>query len=66
MSEAGPPRITGIHHSAYRCRDAAETRAFYEGVLGLEVAAALAFDTNTKGPYGNFRIEPLALRRRAF
>jgi catechol 2,3-dioxygenase-like lactoylglutathione lyase family enzyme len=45
MSESQTAGITGMHHSAYRCRDAAETRAFYEGVLGLEVAAALAFDT---------------------
>lgn len=34
-------QLTGIHHSAFRCRDAAETRAFYEGILGLPVAAAL-------------------------
>ena len=36
--------LKGIHHSAFRCRDAEETRAFYEGVLGLPVAAALAFE----------------------
>jgi catechol 2,3-dioxygenase-like lactoylglutathione lyase family enzyme len=31
-----PPKpISGIHHSAYRCRDAEETRAFYEDLLGL-------------------------------
>lgn len=33
--------LRGIHHSAYRCRDAEETRAFYEDVLGLPLAAAL-------------------------
>lgn len=27
--------LKGIHHSAYRCRDAEETRGFYEDVLGL-------------------------------
>ncbi len=27
--------LRGIHHSAYRCRDAEETRAFYEDILGL-------------------------------
>ena len=37
------PRITGVHHSAWRCRDAAETRWFYETVCGLEMEAALAF-----------------------
>ncbi len=33
--------LRGIHHSAYRCRDAEETRAFYEDMLGLPLAAAL-------------------------
>lgn len=30
-----PQPLRGIHHSAYRCRDAEETRAFYEDRLGL-------------------------------
>lgn len=38
------PRISGVHHSAFRCKDAAETRAFYEGVLGLPLKAALTFE----------------------
>lgn len=46
------PAIRGIHHSAYRCRDAAETRRFYVDILGLKDAAALAFD---KDPAGNDR-----------
>ena len=33
--------LRGIHHSAYRCHDAEETRAFYEDILGLPLAAAL-------------------------
>lgn len=33
--------LRGIHHSAYRCRDAEETRAFYEDVLGLPLAAVV-------------------------
>ena len=33
--------LRGIHHTAYRCRDAEETRAFYEDLLGLPLAAAL-------------------------
>lgn len=37
--------IRGVHHTAFRCRDAEETRRFYEGILGLPLAAALAFDT---------------------
>ena len=36
--------VRGIHHSAFRCRDAEETRRFYEEVLGLPLAAALAFE----------------------
>ena len=30
---AAPP-VLGLHHSAYRCRDAEETRHFYEDILG--------------------------------
>lgn len=34
---AAPP-VRGLHHYAYRCRDAEETRAFYEDILGLPLA----------------------------
>ncbi|MDF3036664.1 MAG: hypothetical protein K0S28_1938 [Paucimonas sp.] len=30
-----PAAIGGLHHFAYRCRDAEETRHFYEDILGL-------------------------------
>ena len=47
--------LTNFHHVAYRCRDAQETRAFYEGVLGLPLAIALDFaevsGTDTKLEY---------------
>jgi catechol 2,3-dioxygenase-like lactoylglutathione lyase family enzyme len=33
--------IRKLHHSAYRCRDSEETRRFYEGFLGMPLAAAL-------------------------
>ncbi len=36
--------ISKLHHSAYRCRDAEQTRWFYEDVLGLKLAAALEFE----------------------
>lgn len=36
--------IKGVHHTAFRCFDAEETRQFYEDVLGLPLAAALTFD----------------------
>ncbi|WP_439814993.1 VOC family protein [Zavarzinia sp. CC-PAN008] len=40
--------ITGLHHHAWRCRDAAETRAFYEGRLGFPLVHAERSD----GPHG--------------
>lgn len=43
-SVAPAPKITGVHHTAFRCRDAGETRRFYEEIMGLPLAAALAFD----------------------
>ena len=36
--------ISSVHHVAYRCRDAEQTRWFYEDILGLKLAAAMAFD----------------------
>jgi len=30
-----PPDVKGLHHYAYRCKDAEETRHFYEDILGL-------------------------------
>lgn len=33
--------ISSIHHAAYRCRDAEQTRWFYEDVLGLPLVAAI-------------------------
>lgn len=38
------PALKGVHHSAYRCRDAEETRKFYEDILGLPLKAALVFE----------------------
>ncbi len=43
------PKIAGAHHTAFRCRDAEETRKFYEDVLGMKLAAALAFDKDPSG-----------------
>ena len=49
------PALTNFHHVAYRCRDADETRRFYEGVLGMPLAIALDFTevsgTDTKLEY---------------
>ena len=39
--------ISNMQHTAYRCRDAEQTRWFYEDVLGLTLAAALDFDEHS-------------------
>jgi len=39
-----PQRLKHIHHMAFRCRDAEQTRWFYEDVLGLPLAMAMVFD----------------------
>lgn len=39
--------ISKLHHNAYRCRDSEQTRAFYEGFLGLRLAGTLEI-TETK------------------
>lgn len=45
MSTAAQPGklapIKSIHHAAYRCRDAEQTRWFYEDVLGMPLVAAV-------------------------
>ena len=37
-------RINSLHHFAYRCRDAEETRHFYEDVLGLPLNHVIRLD----------------------
>jgi catechol 2,3-dioxygenase-like lactoylglutathione lyase family enzyme len=36
--------IQGLHHFAWRCRDAEETRHFYEDILGLPLAHVIRED----------------------
>ncbi len=49
------PKLKRIHHVAYRCRDAAETVAWYERVLGMTYTTAFAEDhvpsTGAYDPY---------------
>jgi catechol 2,3-dioxygenase-like lactoylglutathione lyase family enzyme len=49
------PTLKRIHHVAYRCRDAAETVAWYEQVLGMTYTNAFAEDhvpsTGAYDPY---------------
>lgn len=42
MADVSAPRpIHGVHHAAYRCRDAEQTLWFYQDVLGLVADAGL-------------------------
>lgn len=49
------PKLGGIHHVAYRCKDAKETVAFYRDALGMEFTTAFAEDhvpsTGAYDPY---------------
>jgi catechol 2,3-dioxygenase-like lactoylglutathione lyase family enzyme len=53
--------LGNIHHLALRCRDAEQTRWFYEDVLGLKLAAALSLEDNPgtkeKRPYLHLFLE---------
>jgi len=39
-----PVPVHGLHHVAYRCRDAEETRHFYEDLLGLPLVHVVRAD----------------------
>jgi len=39
------PPVHGLHHFAWRCRDAEETRHFYEDLLGLPLVHLIRADT---------------------
>lgn len=45
MQHHPPDPILRMHHAAWRCRDAEETRAFYEDLLGLPLAHIIRADT---------------------
>lgn len=49
------PNLQGVHHVAYRCKDAKETVEFYHDVLGMEFQLAIAEDhvpsTGAYDPY---------------
>ncbi len=42
---AHPVKLGGVHHVAYRCKDAKETVEWYERVLGMEYTSAFSEDT---------------------
>ena len=41
--------LKGLHHNAYRCRDAEETRKFYEDFLGLPLTNAFVISETKSG-----------------
>jgi len=56
-----PADVLGLHHFAYRCRDAEETRHFYEDILGLPlvhvVKEAFVPSTGEKTPFAHVFFE---------
>jgi len=52
------PKLNGLYHFAYPCRDAEETRHFYEDVLGLPLVNCMLSDrvpsTGEEKPYVHF------------
>jgi catechol 2,3-dioxygenase-like lactoylglutathione lyase family enzyme len=46
--------VTGLNHAAYRCRDAEETRHFYEDILGLPLTHVVRGDVVSTGEQGAF------------
>lgn len=59
MTDAPP--LNGLYHYAYACRDAEETRHFYEDVLGLPLVNCMLADkvpsTGEEKPYAHFFFE---------
>ncbi len=45
MPTLAPRSVNRLHHFAYKCRDAEETRAFYEDVLGLPLVHIVQAET---------------------
>jgi catechol 2,3-dioxygenase-like lactoylglutathione lyase family enzyme len=44
ISADGPRPVHGLHHFAWRCRDAEATRHFYEDILGLPLVHVIRKD----------------------
>lgn len=56
-----PVKLGGVHHVAYRCRDAHETVAFYRDLLDMQFQLAIAEDkvpsTGAEDPYFHVFLE---------
>ncbi len=52
------PALKGLYHYAYACRDAEETRHFYEDILGLPLVNCMVSErvpsTGEERPYAHF------------
>jgi catechol 2,3-dioxygenase-like lactoylglutathione lyase family enzyme len=52
-----PPQIKGLYHYAHACRDAEETRHFYEDILGLPLVNCMTAErvpsTGEETPYAH-------------
>lgn len=55
------PKIKGLYHYSYPCRDGEETRHFYEDLLGLPLVNCMQSDrvpsTGEEKPYAHFFFE---------
>jgi catechol 2,3-dioxygenase-like lactoylglutathione lyase family enzyme len=55
MNTTRPAPLQGVHHAAYRCKDARETVRFYQQALGMDFQLAIAEDnvpsTGEPDPY---------------
>lgn len=55
------PKINGLYHYSFPCRDGEETRKFYEDILGLPLVACMMADkvpsTGEEKPYSHFFFE---------
>ncbi|HWK14635.1 MAG TPA: VOC family protein [Rhizobiaceae bacterium] len=58
---AAAPKIKGLYHFSFPCRDGEETRKFYEDLLGLPLVNCMTADkvpsTGEEKPYAHFFFE---------
>lgn len=58
---ANAPKVNGLYHYSYPCRDGEETRKFYEDILGLPLVNCMLSDrvpsSGEEKPYAHFFFE---------
>ncbi|HVY80081.1 MAG TPA: VOC family protein [Steroidobacteraceae bacterium] len=61
MQPSDVAQLKGLYHFAYPCRDAEETRHFYEDILGVPLVHCMLAErvpsTGEEGPYAHFFFE---------